>query len=259
MILDSEAMITPSHISDEDYQHAQKVFEAFGCKNLADYTELYCKLDVLLLADVFESFMDVCLEKYELDPSHYITAPALSWDAMLKMTGVKLELLTDPDMHMFFKEGIRGGVSTIANRYAKANHKYMESYDPEKESAYIEYLDANNLYGYAMSQSLPVGNFQWLSQEDIHTYTKNPEQTRFCTLEVDLEYPKELHNLHNNYLLAPENVKVNDTKKLIPHFGNRKKYVLHHKTLCQCLEYGMKLVKIHRGIKYCESKFLENT
>ena len=130
VILDSEEMITPSDISDEDYQHAKKVFEAFGCENLADYTRLYCKSDVLLLADVYESFIDVCLKKYELDPSHYITAPALSWDAMLKMTGVKLELLTDIDMHLFFEKGIRGGNSVITNRYAKANHKYVEGYDP---------------------------------------------------------------------------------------------------------------------------------
>ena len=127
----------------------------------------------------------------------------------------------------------------------------MESYDLEEESAYIQYLDANNLYGYAMNQLLPVGNFQWLSGYEINTFTKYPEQIWFCTLEVDLEYPKELHDLHNDY------VKVNDTRKLIPHLGNRKRYVFHHKTLHQCLKYGMKLVKIHRGIKYRESVFLK--
>ena len=189
VILDSEAMIKPSHISDEDYRHAQKVFEAFSCENLANYTRLYCKLDVLLLADVFESFIDVCLGKYRLDPSHYITASSLSWDAMLKMTDVKLELLTDSDMHLFFEEGICGGVSTITNSYVKANHKYMKGYNPE-ESAYIQYLDANNLYGWAMSQHLPVGNFQWLDKSEIYTFTKYPEWIRSCTLEVDLEYPK---------------------------------------------------------------------
>ena len=107
-----------------------------------------------------------------------------------------------------------------------------------------------------MSQPLPVGNFQWLSEYDIRTYTEYPERIQFCTLEVDLEYPKELHDLHNDYSLAPETVAVNDTKKLIPHLGSRKNYVLHHKTLHQCLKYGMKLVK-SRGIKCRESKFLE--
>ena len=115
-------------ISDKDYFHAQEVFKTFDCKNLADYTKLYCKSDVLLLADVFETFIDVCLKKYGLDPSHYITAPSLSMDAMLKLTGIELELLTDPDMHLFFEKGIRGGFSTVTGRYAKANNKYMEDY-----------------------------------------------------------------------------------------------------------------------------------
>ena len=127
----TDAIILPSQISEEDYQHVQKVFKTFGCEDLAGYTVLCCKQDVLLLADVFENFIDVCLEKYGLDPSHNITAPALSWDAMLKMTGVKAELLTDRDMYLFFEEGIRGGISTITNRYAKANNLYMgEAFDP---------------------------------------------------------------------------------------------------------------------------------
>ena len=108
-----------------------------------------------------------------------------------------------------------------------------------------------------MSQSLPVGNFQWLDEDEIYTYTKYPERIRSYTLEVDLEYQSELHDLHNDYPLAPENIKVNGTKKLIPHLGSRKNYVLHHKALLQYLKHGMKLVKIHRGIKYRESKFLE--
>ena len=128
-----------------------------------------------------------------------------------------------------------------------------EVFNPEEASIYIQYLDANNLYGWAMSQPLPVRNFKWLSEDEIKTYTKYPEWIRSCTLEVDLEYPVELHDLHNDYPLAPENVTVNGTKKLIPHLGNRK----HHKALQQCLEYGMKLVKIHQGIKYTESMFLK--
>ena len=128
--------IIPNEISDENYSHAQKVFKTFDCKNLADYTKLYCKSDVLLPADVFETFIDVCLKKYELDPSHYITAPSLSMDAMLKMTGVELELLTDPDMHLFFEKGMRGGISTIMGRYSKANNKYMRNYDSKKRKRF---------------------------------------------------------------------------------------------------------------------------
>ena len=119
------------------------------------------------------------------------------------MTGVKMKLLTDSDMHLFFEEGIRGGVSMITNRYAKTNHKYMEGYDPEEQTSFIQYLDANNLYAWAMSQPLSVGNFLWLSQDEIYTYTNFPKWIRSCTLEVDLEYPKELHDLHNDYPLAP--------------------------------------------------------
>ena len=107
----------------------------------------------------------------------------------------------------------------------------MEGYDPEEESAYIQYLDANNLYGWAMSHPLRVGDFRWLDEDEIYTYAKYPEWIRSCTLEVDLEYPLELHDLHNDYPLAPENVKVNGTKKLVPHLGSRKNYELHHKTL----------------------------
>ena len=173
------------------------------------------------------------------------------------MTDVKLKLLTDNDTHLFFEEGIRGEVSTITNRYAKANHKYMESFNPEEENTYIQYLDANNLYGWAMSQPLLVGNFMWLSQDEIETMMKYPSWIRSCTLEVDLKYPRELHDLHNDYLLDPETVAVNETPKLIPNLGNRERYVLHYKNLPQYLKYGMKLTKIHRGIRYTESKFLE--
>ena len=150
-------------MSDKDYEHAKKVFKTFGCKNLEEYTELYCKSDVLLLTDVFENFIDVCFEKFKLDPAHYITAPSLAMDAMLKMTEVELELLTDVDMYLFFEKGIRGGVSTITKRYGCANNKYMgDKYDPTKPSKFIPYLDANNLYGWAMSHPLPHSNFVWL-------------------------------------------------------------------------------------------------
>ena len=255
-IIGSGKEIISNEISDEDYLRAQEIFKTFNCKNLSDFTKVNCKSDVLLLADVFETFIDVCLKKYELDPSHYITAPSLSMDAMLKMTKVKLELLTDPDMYLFFEKGIRGGNSTITGRYAKANNKYLKNYDPKKENVFIQCLDANNLYGWAMSQPLPVGNFRWILEAQIKYYEKNPSDITSCTLEVDLEYPKEVHDLHNDYPLAPEIVEVNGTKKLIPHLGNRKNYVIHYEGLRQCLKYGMKLTKIHRGIQYEESDFL---
>ena len=125
------------------------------------------KSDILLLADVFENFRETCLEYYKLDPCHYFTSPGLSWDAMLKMTDIKLELITDIDMFQFIEKGMRGGISYIANRYGKANNKYMKEYDEKASSKYIMYLDANNLYGWAMSQYLPTGGFRWMTEKQI--------------------------------------------------------------------------------------------
>jgi len=153
-------------ISDEDYEHAQTVWKEFGCTTLRDYHGLYNVSDVLLLADVFENFRDVCMRNYSLDPAWYFTSPGLAWDAALKLTDVKLELLSDYDMVLMFKHGIRGGVSTISNRYGKANNKYMNE-KTDKPSTFITYLDANNLYGWAMSQKLPTHAFKWMDSEEL--------------------------------------------------------------------------------------------
>ena len=149
----------------------------------------------------------------KLDPCHYFTSPGLSWDAMLKMTDIKLELMVDIDMFQFIEKGMRGGTSYIANRYGEANNKYMKNYDDKIPSKYIMYLDVNNLYGWAMSQYLPTGSFEWLSPKQIENinlnkYTEN--SNKGMILEVDLEYPQELHDLHNDYPLGPEKVKVTD-------------------------------------------------
>ena len=159
------------HISDEQYKHAQNVWDTFNLKTMGDYHDLYLKSDILLLADVFENFRKTCLQYYKLDPCHYFTSPGLSWDAMLKMTDIKLELITDIDMFQFIETGLRGGVSYIANRYGKANNKYMKNYDQNSPSKHIMYLDANNLYGWAMSQHLPTGGFKWLSQKKLKKLT----------------------------------------------------------------------------------------
>ena len=149
-------------ITDDEYQHAINVWNTFNCQNIRDYHNLYLKSDVLLLADVFENFRKTCLLHYKLDPAHYYTSPGLAWDACLKETGQELQLLHDYDMLMMFEKGIRGGISHISKRYAEANNKYMKDYNPDKPSTYIQYLDANNLYGWAMSQSLPTNGFKWM-------------------------------------------------------------------------------------------------
>ena len=245
--------LTGEGITDEGYERVKKVWNVFGMKTLQDYHDLYNVTDVLLLADVFENFRNVCMKNYKLDPAHYFTAPGLAWDACLKITDVELELLSDIDMLLMIEKGIRGGISMISNRYAKANNKYMgESFIDTMISTYIMYLDANNLYGWAMSKPLPTHGFKWMKVNELEIWEKLP-----CILEVDLECPKNLHDLHNDYPLAPEQIVVNKVSKLIPNLGDKKKYVLHYENLKQYLKLGLKLTHIHRGIKFNESPWLE--
>ena len=153
------SLLNDEGISDEDYKHAQNVWKEFRMKSMRDYHDLYLKTDVLLLADAFEEFRKVCLDNYKLDPAWYYTSPGLAWDAMLKLTNVKLELLTDPNMYLMVEKGIRG-VSMISTQYGKANNPCMEDkYDHNFPTKYISYLDANNLYGWAMSKPLPTHGF----------------------------------------------------------------------------------------------------
>ena len=152
-------------ITNTDYEHANNVFKTMNCKNIGDYHDLYLISDILLLTDIFENFRKNCFNDYNLDPCHYFSAPSYSWDALLKMTNEKLELLTDIDKYLFIEKGIRGGISVVSHRYAKANNKYMSNYNKTIEDSYIMYLDANNLYGWAMSQYLPHSNFNWLSEK----------------------------------------------------------------------------------------------
>ena len=246
------SILNDSGITEEDYMHAQKVWETFRMKTMRDYHDLYLKSDVLLLSDVFENFRDVCLDNYRLDPIFYYTAPGLAWDACLKITKIELELLHDYEMLMMVEKGIRGGVSMISTRYGKANNPYMKDYDPDKPNKYISYLDANNLYGWAMCKPLPTKGFRWMEKEELKDWKSMP-----CILEVDLTYPEKLHDLHNDYPLAPERVTVNKVEKLIPNLNDKKNYVIHHETLKLYLSLGLKLTKIHRGITFKESSCLK--
>ena len=250
-------------ISEKNYKHAWNVWNTFKMKTFKDYHKFYNETDVLLLADVFENFRNLCLKIYGLDPVYYFTAPGLAWDACLKMTNINLELLSDPNMLLMFEKGIRGGISMISNRYGEANNKYMGNrYNKNKLSKYLMYLDANNLYGSAMSEKLPIHSFKWLSSGEMEKLFNNRvvqiwEKTP-CILEVDLEYPEDLHDLHNDYPFCPERVECkNGVEKLIPNLRNKTKYVIHYKNLIQCLKAGMKLKKIHRGIKFIESAWLK--
>ena len=241
---------------------------------MGDYRDHYLKKDVLLLADVFEKFISTCLRFYKLDPCHYFSSPGLSWDAMLKLTGIELEKISDIDMYLFIEKGLRGGISYMAKRYAKANNKYINDYDPKKPSTFISYLDMNNLYGWAMSEYLPCGRFKWLKNIDKFDIMSISEKSPIgYFLEVNLEYPDELHKLHNDFPLAPENlavfsdmlsnyckkiadkygIKVGDVKKLVPNLSNKSNYFLHYRNLQLYLSLGMKLTKVHKVLKFKQS------
>ena len=274
------SQLNDEDISGEDYKHAQNVWETFVLKNMGEYHDLYLKSDILLLADVFENFRKTCIQYCKLDPCHYFTCPGLSWDAMLKMTNIKLELMVDIDMFQSIEKGMRGGISYIAHRYSKANNKYMKNYDRNKPSKYIIYLDANNLYGWAMSQYSPTGGFKWLSEKQIDkinlaTYEKDSKKG--LIVEVDLEYPKELHKLHNDYPVAPEQIQVNKdmlseyckqiaekynistglVAKLIPTLNKKEKYVIHYRTLQLYLDLGLKISNFHRVLEFDQSPWLK--
>ena len=243
-------------VNDENYQHALKVWEEFSCQNMGDYHDLYLKSDVLLLSDVMESFRKLCEKNYELDPAHFFTTPGLAWDAMLKLTGVELELLEDVDQVMMIEKGIRGGNSNVFKRFASANNKYMKNFKQEEASRFLVYLDANNLYGWAMSQLLPVGDFEWMSLEELENWEKMGEG-KGCILEVDLLYPEELHDLHNDFPLAPEILELGKIKKLTQNLRDKESMVLHGRNLAFYLSLGMKLKKIRRGIKFKEESFMK--
>ena len=264
--------LTEETISAKDYDHAQKVWDTFGFKTLREYHDLYMLSDVLQLSDVFENFRDICMNYYELDPAHFYTSPGLAWQACLKMTAQRLELFTDLDMHLFIEKGLRGGISTITNRYARANNPYLPDFDPSKPSTYIAYMDANNLYGYAMSQALPTHDFRWIEPIDV---TMVPDDAKEgYILEVDLAYPENLHDLHSDYPLAPESIVIDSSMlspycqdihtggasvaKLVPNLLPKTRYVVHYRNLKQYLSLGMVLTKIHRVMAFQQSPWMKS-
>ena len=209
----SYSNLNMENIEDIDYRHDNNVFKRFKLKNLGEHHDLYVQSDTLLLADVFENFRNTCLKVYELDPAHFLSLPGLAWQACLKKTNVKLELLTDYDMLLMVEEGIRGGICNSIHRYAKANNKYMENYDKNEESSY-------------MSQTLPVNNFKWvedtskINEEFIKNYNKNNKKGYI--LEVDVKYPKKLHDSHSDLPFLPRRMKMYKCKNLVCNLQNKK-------------------------------------
>ena len=275
--------LTEEDITNDDYNKAKQIWKHFGIKSMGDYHDLYLKTDVLLLTDVFENFRDMCLSYYGLDPVYYYTLPNFAFDAMLKLTGIEIDLVYNQEMYEMIEAGLRGGMTQTTSKKVEANNKYMGSdYDKNEANSYINYLDANNLYGLSMIQKLPYRSLKWddkITEDDIINYDNG--RTGFI-LEVDLEYPKELHDLHNDYPLAPEvmNVKANmlsekqveiyklingskepkdekTKKKLILNLNDKNKNVVHIRTLQFYLKHGLKLKKVHRAIKFEQKEILK--
>ena len=241
-------------ITDVDYRYAKRVFngiafngiafngvafKSLNNKSLSDYHDFYVQSDILLLADVFENFRNVCIEVYELDPAHFISAPGLAWQVCLKKIDVKLELITDPGMLLMVEKGISGGICHAIHRYAKVNNKYLKNYDENEESSFLEYLGANKLYGGAMSEPLTVGDFDWV--EDLS--------------KIDEDFI--IHDLHSDLPFLPERMKIDKCNKLVCNLYNKKDYVVHIRSLKQALNNGLILKKVHRVIKFNQKAWLK--
>ena len=193
-----------------------------------------------------------------MDPAHFYTAPGLAWKSCLKKTRITLELLLDPDMLLMFERGIRGGITQSVNRWAKANNPYMGSeFTPDKPTRYLQYLNANNLYEWAMFQLLPKGGFKWISIEPTKISQLAKRKSKGYILEVDVRYPKELHDSHNDLPFMCEHMKINKVEKLIPNLYYKKRYVIHIRALEQALKHGLVSERIHRAIEFKQSAWMK--
>lgn len=262
-------------LPEEDYALAQKVWSMFQCETMQDYMEIYLLCDVLLLADVFEAFRSKSLVDYGLDPAFYFSTPHFTMDAFLKQSQVTLDLILDLNQYLFLIQGIRGGLSAVSKRFSRANNPELcKGYDPNKPTRYILYLDANNLYGKAMMEPMPTSDFTWMENSELSLdgiLSLPADGEGGCIVECDLEYPSNLHESHADFPLAPHRHKVRmselsptareicvknslkhsvGTEKLMTTFLPRKSYVLHYRNLQLYVKLGMKVSKIHRGIKF---------
>ena len=273
------------HISEKDYKHAKKVRDVFEIKTLGEYHDLYVQTDTAQLSDVFENFRSLCLKEYQFDPAYFVLTPSLALEAMLKITKAKIELFTDINMVLMTEKGIRGGLTQVVKKYGFANNKYLPTYDKSKNSVFLQYLDANNLYGYAMNKTLPLNGYK-LANVSIFTddFIKNYDDKgdKGYLLEVDVEYLKELLSVNKDLPFLPErrfklhkefkhkvreevekahkkvyktlNITPEPQNKLIATVLDKNKYVVSILTLKQALKHGLKL---HRAIEFNQSNWLK--
>ena len=275
--------LTEKSITKEEHIFAKKVWLKYGCKNLLDYCKLYCKIDVILLAEIFQKFRKEMMAFSGLDPAHYISLPAYGYDSMLLMTGAKIFLPLDIDMVHFMEKCKRGGVSFVNTRYLNANVEEKEEEEKKKETERkreeIFYIDANNLYGWSQVQKLPTGGFRWLTREETQMFDvfQDIDGEIGYFVECDLHYPSHLHESHSNFPLAPEILEIdfenlspyaktaiaksNGEKrysdvKLMSTFHDKINYVLHIRNLQLYLSLGLKLMKIHRVLEFKQEHLL---
>lgn len=262
-----KSVISETTISHEDYKFAKQMWKQFQCKNLVDYCELYCKIDTILLAEVYIAFRNKMFSFTNLEPSFYISLPAFSFDSMLKMTKNEIELPTDIDIIQFLEQAKRGGVSFI-------NTRHLEVKSDKEE---IIYVDLNNNYGSAQLCKLPYKDFRFLTQEEITKFDLHQDfdGDKGYFVECDLYYPKHLHKTHSNFPLAAEMLEVNyehlspyakeavyltegrrkyKDVKLMSTFHMRERYICHIKCLTLYLSLGLKLIKFHRILQFSQRK-----
>ena len=278
--------LTNSPCSEEDYKFGLKIYKAFNCKNLYEYTILYNHCDTLLLAEIMMTYRKIIQDHFDIDVNHFLGIPSLAFNLMLKISKVKIELLSDPEINFFFRNSIRGGMSFIGNRHAKSGYYNSNVKNYKQRTNHIRYIDANNLYGSMMLFNMPIGDYKFENDKFIQKIMKKLKKSKNINckergyfLEVDLNYPKKLHSLHSNFPLAPEKYNVmydelsplnkflhnlqkqNVSKKfceekLIATFHDRKNYILHIKCLIFYLSKGMILKKIHRIVSFKQAPFL---
>ncbi|XP_043949537.2 uncharacterized protein LOC122818670 [Drosophila biarmipes] len=246
----------------QDYKIACQVWDIFNCHSIGDYLKIYLERDVIILGDVFEYFRGLCLNVYNLDPLNYSTAPSMSWDAMLKVTKIVLDLISDPEMHSFLKSAVRGGLVQCNQEDVTANNELLNSFDPSKPITYLASIEANNLDDWAMSQPLPFSNFSFLNDKQIHQFdaTKiSSDADVGYVLEVDLEYPTDLYRSHDGLPFCPQNRTLSSGYHQIvtADFSHKKNYVIHLKHLQLCLQNGLVLTKIHRVLSFNQCRWLK--
>lgn len=250
-------------ISDESYAYAWKIWKHFNIQTLGEYSDLYLKTDVLLLTDIFEKYRRVCLTTYGLDPANFYTSPGFAWECMLKITDVKLDLLTDIDMILFVERAVRGGIVQVTHRHALANNHLLPNYNSNEPESYIMYFDAVNLYGWAMSQPLPHKEFTWVTATDLQDIFQHLSlETSSCDeygyiFEVSLRYPNSLHRSHSDLPLLPHHLNVSKSKKLMCTLFDKEKYILHYTNLLQAVQLGIEITHFHRALKFKQSKWLQ--